>query len=59
MDNVEDASVALVPLVGDFFEFEEVFDFVEEVDFIVFCLTVVFGVEETVDGVLRPVLRKV
>ena len=59
MDNVEDASVALVPLVGDFFEFEEVFDFVEEVDFIVLCLTVVFGVEETVDGVLRPVLRKV
>lgn len=59
MDNVEDAAVALVPLVGDFFEFEEVFDFVEEVDFIAFCLPVVFGVEETVDGVLRPVLREV
>ena len=59
MDNIEDAAVALVPLVGDFLEFEEVFDFVEEVDFIAFRLPVVFGVEETVDGVLCPVLREV
>ena len=48
-----------MPLVGDFLEFEEVLDFVEEVDFVAFRLPVIFGVEETVDGVLCPVLREV
>lgn len=59
VDDVEDAAVALVPQVGDFLVFEEVFDFVEDVDFVTFCLPVVLGVEKTVDGVLRPVLCEV
>ena len=58
-DDVEDGRVGLLAGGGDFLVFEEFVEFVEEVDFVAFGLAVVLGVEEAVDGVLRPVLREV
>ena len=59
LDDAEDCVVGVDALQGDFLVLEEVFGLVQEADFITVRLGIVLGIEETVYGVLRPVLSEV
>ena len=59
LDDVEDDFVCLVAFEGYLLKFKEGVDFVVEIDFVTFRLGVVLWEEETVDGVLCPVLGEV
>lgn len=59
LDNAEDGVVGVDAFLGDFLVLEEVFGLVQKADFVAVRLCIVLGEEETVDGVLCPVLGEI